>query len=611
LIGCIVWIFFTACYFTKGITVMWGLLIPLFFIIFSLKNNKWNFNWKRHINFKNSIEFLCVYLLFFIYWHHLIIRENYLIPIVIHPFDYHFYANLSDYISSSGIESSNIDYINISNDKQPLPYHYFELWLNASFKWIGYSSYLRSKLICDVIFCFFIYLGIRSILEKINYKNEYWRIVLSISFLFFCGFYTIFFPSHVLIGADEMVYNLFIYPKFLPIFLIIISAILFSLYDNFKASCLVFLFLPFISILCAPAIIIGLLLLCIMNYFFDYFQFKIVIISIGISLIFLVLFYSSGILKGYGSNPMPLIHEPIDFTNAIFESSYQLGYWFYFTIWVFCPLIILILKFKRIINFLKKSKKISFLIFQTLLIFIGGFCCSTLFILDYNGNQFFSNIYFPYINIIGFCGLLFLTNNVEIKWQQWLMNIVLFIWLAKSYRYTDSLLIHRASMMPIDFPNSYIEKAKIFLHKSDSKLGVYYNSLEGGNDIFIYPIWVNKFFMNSLGEGYCVYPLDIFEINKDTGYQKPQYQKFISPIKIQKKIEKMSFYQFVELQKKQNVFKDYEQSKLDFCQQYKLGYIFVANNRQLPLIWQPFLSDSLYNLSTKEQLFLLNFDNKK
>jgi hypothetical protein len=177
-----------------------------------------------------------------------------------------YYAKLSGFILKSGTETSNIEYI-YQQGNSVLPYHYFELWLNAAFiKFFRRSGVDLLYLVTYTLGSLAVWAGFCAIFEsrtKVNWGIKLLCLIcLALAGLDFSELRNQVFEYYVYLQ-----FNVVFYPKLFPVYLFLIGAMLFYQHNREGAATAVLLFLPVATIIAAPGVLGGLFIFGAYQYF--------------------------------------------------------------------------------------------------------------------------------------------------------------------------------------------------------------------------------------------------------------------------------------------------------------------------------------------------------
>jgi hypothetical protein len=260
--GMMAWVWLTALFFTRGVTVFWAFL-PLAISLAILNTPSFSFSrwWGRFresVNLQKKSVYVVILVFFLVFaWRFGSIYQANQLPLVPHG-DSVFYANCIDFMMATGKENSSLDYIYPSGVS---PYHYFELWLTAGFVQVfGFNTALALLLITFTLGLLLVFVGFCAIEE--HWQPITWlSLVRNLGLLFACG---VVFSWYQQIGFMQyiMVYarNLSNYPKLFPIYLFLLAA-LHRLQKNKPEEAFIWLLcLPLVSISTAIGVIPGLML---------------------------------------------------------------------------------------------------------------------------------------------------------------------------------------------------------------------------------------------------------------------------------------------------------------------------------------------------------------
>ncbi|RHJ94171.1 hypothetical protein [Parabacteroides bouchesdurhonensis] len=176
---------------TRGITANWMMLV--LFAMYCIFRKKQYFSSRKIHPFSSSILFYVSIILFvngilYIFFLYRVIDfEKGMFSSVFADFD--FYAKCSQYLNK-GYENILLEY-NFSKYIAPLPYHYFELWVNAfMYKFGGLNAAVCYMISLPMVFISLIFYGLLAVIETRSKISLYYLLVafslLCISDVLFC-----------------------------------------------------------------------------------------------------------------------------------------------------------------------------------------------------------------------------------------------------------------------------------------------------------------------------------------------------------------------------------------------------------------------------------------
>jgi hypothetical protein len=230
---------------------------------------------KREQSFKLKIIFELLFVaLVLCGWEALFLLNNTSFPYVMPHFDHTDYSTISQFMNLTGEENAFRE-SNLYNNafKGLIPYHYFELWLNAAIaKCSGLLYSTTLLLVVYPLFYFLFYLGINSIWEEYA-EITFSKKLLSVFFLFFGAFCFPFYEK--LPFVNQYFYGLviksfpaeFLAKKMICIYVFAIPAFLCMKRNYFSIGFLFLLSIVIVFAAAAPGIIIGSFVFLIISRF--------------------------------------------------------------------------------------------------------------------------------------------------------------------------------------------------------------------------------------------------------------------------------------------------------------------------------------------------------
>lgn len=266
-----------------------------------------------------------------------------------HDTDIVYYSKISAYLRDKGIETSTVNYF---EDKGPVPYHYFELWLNALVSSVtGILSLKSFKLITIPFLQTLLFCGVVDLVKKRIYTLYAYLIGI---FIIFLSGTSPFFLKEISFFQNASTFHLsFMTPKLLAVAAFSLPALI--LWDNkerVKSLCF-FLILPLISIATAPAILItasGILAweIIIRKKFIDYRAPVVLVVGVALFLAIFYIFFGDPGTKSAGSYFLSSVYFKRIFT-VMAGGGILMGAMF----WVF--FIVLVVYFRKVKTTIRKS----------------------------------------------------------------------------------------------------------------------------------------------------------------------------------------------------------------------------------------------------------------
>jgi len=418
--GLITILIFSALFWTKGNTIFFGILIPLFFL---LKNLKWKLYFvlpSRNQFIKLQffgIPIILLQLLFFTQW-----GEWCLLPI-----DVNNHVELSHYFQY-GIESkyAALNSLNVTNIPLRSPYHYADNWITTFlYSILPYTKigYVMMYVVYPLLFTLY-FVGINTILQLTKFK-EYWVYLLSL-FLLFLGPIDLSITRNIfdvggLLSCNTIIFEnvgfffntlLFSYhgQKHIPFYILSCWIVIEYIRTKDKHIITLLSIAPLINIGLAPATIGGVACFTIFQMLK---QKKLIIplknsLPIIISTLFLIVFYK--INGGYdieNQTRISIFNSTLNIRGEILKVIYKLSYSLFFVLFIYLFMLFLITKE----TFNKNKYLYQILIF----ILLFGFFTRIIFE-GFNTPQFLTYI-LPLLNVFCIfliCNQNFKRNNIKI-----------------------------------------------------------------------------------------------------------------------------------------------------------------------------------------------------
>jgi hypothetical protein len=598
--GIIVFVFAVSIYFTKGKTVNLGFLILFFGFLLEYNKNRKKIDstgsYQRR-NFRDYAgiitELVVVSLLLFGFKFYLI-YSNSNIPVLPHG-DYIVYSNLSDFLKETGKENITNDYI-FTKDNGVSPYHYFELWLNAGLTSLFKTNSLLSLLLLTyTVGAIIAWLGFCALISFFRNINIYYK-ALGFLFLFITGaFLEIYTKVRFMENIAVFSVNLLDYYKLFPLYIFLLSALLFFLNDEYNYGILILIGMPIISISTSFGIFPACFLLVVYHYIKKEKSLVLSGIILILSALFIFLFYtlmSRSTVTIVPTDPSAIGNTFLKFyslrtsINVVGATSIQIAL-------LYLPaLVILFLLIMGQKDFLKNWKRYSFAWLPLLILAFSLISWTFIYVIA-GTVQVFSNIGAVILNILSatIFILAFISKNkkiVTIGVGVFLVLIIINVnytlkifnfkhkysvdFLNKIYRLSPNLSVRGAFML-----DSMAYKANNFSYLAPSMV-------VGG-----YLAYASN----------PTFPLSIsphnYPYSKDAWLQSVQRDAITST----------PFYKYVEIQKAKDEFKNLDQSRLDFIREYKINYLITTKDIVLDSLIKNEVKEEFSDAYTGEKFLLL------
>lgn len=401
------------------------LLILFIFLVYAIFRNI-IFKHKKSLEFRSyKINVLKEWLLilfyflvsFFLLNIQIILQDN--IYIDLHP-DFSFYAGVSEILSRTGIETTNFD-IALQDKQNFVFYHYFELWFNALVSEFLNITHLKGLMFITIpIFATIMLRGVFELQQKLFNVNKarckllFYILPLSILFLFP---YTITFRWLMSFGENFTPWNTTIASSLFLKWIIVLAGLVYLFIDykknKYQNTIMILAFIgivyPTTIISILPSIIIFMFIFrkkMIKLYWLD-----VVIVTITILSVFWKVNQLNVALPEQNLTDVP---STLELVKQFFSENPKNLFIFIkepvlrtlYIIIAFAPLILLLLpKRREIFQVLKKHFKLLVLLLIIYFISLSG-----LILLNFtkDGEQLYTNIFYPFFILMMFLGFLYI-----------------------------------------------------------------------------------------------------------------------------------------------------------------------------------------------------------
>lgn len=592
-IGSVLISLITSLIYTKGKTINTGFLI-LFAIIF-FQRKALGITWRIPEFSSKEVkdQMVNLGLISFIGSLIFLIKFSFIysvdgVPIPPHP-DYAFYSKLSHFLSTFGKETKQLDFI-YPETTPYLPYHYFELWINVAYnKILNASDLFTLLLVTSSIGVVMVWVGFCAIYEtlrKVGWKEYFICFIL----LFFSGL-TISTSSENWLTRDVEGFfvNVFSFPKLQFVFIFIILFFIFSLNRKPLWAYYSLLALPVVYFTTVLGILgaFGAFSLFSLVFFRDkqVMMKKVFFASLLLGVYLFCFYFFLNIDKGnLGKAGYTFLG-----ISAYLKTSFNVfvgSVLRFFYIYLFIFLILFFFLQRKFKNELIKTD--YFII--SVLVFIFSLLSWAVLHPLIDSVQFFTNLGLPFINVL-FIYLLFLSLSTANQIKSRLISALLIMgFFGNFYFFIKRTFTYRLSS---EYVLAASEKIKNLNH-----LGVFLkHRREYENPLTFYSS------VATLGEYLTMYYPDQHTISLSDF--EGAYVKDTKEIDFSLLDKQGSFYKYVENQKKHGVFKNYDQSKIDFIRRFKIDYLYASNEVALPREIKEIVKDSIFDSVSGERLYIL------
>lgn len=483
--------------------------------------------------------------------------------------DWQYYSKTSQYLNL-GFESTG-QFDNIAFGGTFTPYHYFEIWVAALVtKIFAIPSQIATSIIMPSVLGCISYIGILGFATIFNKKTA----ILAFLLLFISS--VTFFSTLLnkvgfclpLVAGD--ISSVVSYFKLYPILIFLVLSLHYTLQKNFLLSFCSLLFIPVASFVLAPSILAFSWILIV------YLFYKNVDNSNNLRFAFFLTIYTTLYICYY-----LFFWDTQSLNNVIsFQELWVQIYSLFdplLLIFKILPFLLFILLFKKHVCLDSDTKnKIIFSYFLLLLLSIG---IVSITISNYDGIQFFTNLFIPLSTAL--ISLFLLRMELSNGRSNLIAYILFMLLLLSSMFYSVKyIFVQEQKKHELIFTQQIIEiltplNTKViycgFLHSQQYYSQYHMRSI---SKVFRACEVIDSYYNNLLEVGMSDYvALDWFQ-NKYKGEDVPKKQGL-------SRIPEGTFYKFVELQKKEGKFNSIECSQINFIDKFKIDYIFIQNDASI------------------------------
>ncbi len=605
---------------TNGETINLGfILIGSLYYFLTKQKIEWN-GYKERVKSSKKEWFSLITLfgfssVIFLWKYYCLFNNGQNYPIVINS-DSIFHSNISIFLNSVGIESSNTNYYYPPDGTHP--YHYFEGWTIALFSFFfNLNTWITEEIIVYPLYALLIISGIWSLIEKITPLNLFSKLV-SISVLFFSSFY---FGDLSQFGfifnlKDTHCFNFNAIDEFWGLklavaYIFTIAGINLLIDKKITPAILLLLGLPILSITLAPGILMSTSLFLLGIYFFQKkinLTSKISFLHLGIPLLiflFIILFYRfSGASQEYIK--IPSKDEFLIEFNSFSAIKNKISLFIFRILQIivlYCPVWILFLIsfYSNKPNWKNKLPQLSFLFYFTVLLINCSLLVWLLLSFGFGSKAYFFYASLPFISVFSVLLLIIsqeVTNSKRIKWGIRLFIILMIsIFTYRSY----SIYSENKKKLWDNYSTEFIAKVYDASNQVKNTLGGRFE----GNEYFNNPVFIDN--VDHFGPFL-------------SGFNKTRHRSFIttslSSIEVTKEQLKNTlnknyiltspFYIFQKQLKKSKKFISCGQAKLEFIKKNKIDYLIVNKNIELDSVIKIYIKKQIKDPKTGISFVLLN-----
>ncbi len=588
ILGFIVFISIFAIIVSVGKTILLLFLILLFLQYLSL-NIRPNLKLLYQLNKNDIFSVLLLFSFYLFYVGVQLYRHDYFNSEYLYLGwgDYGFYSDLAEQLNISGIERSDnwhqyFTTSKIAFSSFPSPYHYFEIWTQATMLRISKTNgifvfiYILTPLLLTFVSGSFIIL-----LNAITLKLSKLRLfILIISILFFPFF----------IGKIPFLYggwadNVLISPRNFLFYILFILFIVFNKTEYNSASLFFLGLIGYINILYLPIISVLLMFTFLIQFLHFrntkkglYAFFIAFFLSISSFIFYFIIFKSEGAFKFEFNQLNPFIEYLEKGLHYFFRLQLARIWFFYF------PLTLCIFYF--IFNSIKMKQinvwRLEIIFVSTTILLVSLFFAS--FVPHLEHGTFAGIVLNPLLSVLSFLGVVFLIQNLNLK----LVKVNLFLFYVQLfYSFFYSLLnLQSTEFIGNKYSKAFLSdlstlsiKNKIGIFIAD-KTAFYKSPFACKSNLS----WHTSIF-DVLGNGFSQVSLSAIIYSDSIPYQEVKYQ-----------VAQLPIYKFANFELSRNTQIKRENIELNFIDEYNIEYCIVEKYGIIP----PYLKTNIKSILEDE-----------
>ena len=511
------------------------------------------------------------------------------------------FADITEFMNYASVESSKINYFNFG-EYNASPYHYFELWFTGL---LSFSTKLNTvfldHLVAAPIFGTIIYMGARAISEYFGIQFLYSSVIAFILSVLNFQIQFPFLEYFEILQSTEVYFQLSAieYAKFFPIYIFLISSIIFFLNKEFTLSFLTFSILPIVNILLLPPYLLCIALLIPFASYKKHISrvqlLNIILILLSI-LVFIVLFYfvlNANPKESSELNFLELGDEMV--INALSRTSLNIIIGSIVqVIYVMLPVILILsLFFKKYFYYFQSNQIILHILFILILFSLVGLLIWALFRLHPESHQFYIRHAHIIINLLFVFTFLILYNFSQAK--AWVLISVILV-LKTSYLYSDMKTYRSLS--------KFAYSAE-FTKEIGSELDI-----NDANGVFIrdrQSLLSARSKSSNFRIGYFTHLLNNnFYLVNISDFTNTKSEGAIIKIIEQGMLNEHPFQIFIKNQKLDGTFKSIADSQYEFIKKNKISFLILEKGATLPSDIIPLVQNSLSDRYSGETIFFFS-----
>lgn len=510
------------------------------------------------------------------------------------------FADITNFIKNTGVESQNINYIDPSASGRT-PYHYFELWLTGLISFLYSTNTLQTDhLLVSPLIGTVIYNGFRALSEALQIRSYFAMLASFTASVLNFEVQIPWFNQFPLLERTATYFQLSAadYAKFFPIYLFQIGSILFILYRrNFQALVSV-LFLPIANILLAPQILLSSAAITLVEFIKKKTSRREFILSGALILLitcFLIIFYSlfAAIKLHAPPGNFELVKEAylrILFSrtsiNIIVGSCIQLFY-------MLLPWALLTLFFRdKVSSYLLFNQRVLEVFYKQSLVLFAGLICWVALSGHPESTQLYVRYAHVYVNIIAFILICIIFKHH----RSCAIYILIFILIAKvNYQYDKIRVSHE--MAKSAYSREFLIAAGTALKGLNPK-GVVISAESGLKSVRAKTVAMRPGYFTAYIDSE-LYPTNISNFNEVMSINP--FSQYIEA----NLVNSQPFYKFMKMQEMTGVFESVSQSQYKFIVENHIDYMILGSFAKVPKKLCHLIAKVYHDSMSNESLVIL------
>lgn len=483
--------------------------------------------------------------------------------------DYVFYAKVSKYLTETGVERTDLDYI-FSNTSLT-PYHYFDLWINSMFvRLLDQNAVAAMIFISYTIGISAVWLGFVALAEvhlSVTIKVK----ILGFILLFMCGLYLGGLVQHsLIISTGVFTKHVLNYSKLYPTFLILLLVAQRDWDRELSVITSLLLSLIFLNISLAPGVFVCMGLILLIRLF------KLrkidwpLVAKASVAGVFIIAFY---------------------FLNADHATggwSFEASNYAQLEFWVTVRNIIIGAALQQVIMYGALFVIVFWVTRNRIKVLLKPFAIASLFFVSFilpwallhqnpNSVQLFSNFYVPFLTCFAVALVLREIKNAQIQSHKIALTLTLVVYCCFSF-FIDAR--ERAQLSKNEFAIGKLPEYQKFFGQVTNPVGVYFrDKFSWSEKADVFGALDAKFQQFVDRPGFHTVSLSSFDVPIDSTGLNSAYETNL--------IKQSVFYKYVmqqnpNLESKSIKRELIEQYQLEFIQDYEVEFILTPYNCKLP-----------------------------